>query len=364
MSSRPKICLIYTGGTIGMRRRPTGQGGYVLCPPDDAENFLRHLQVEAEVAALAEVDFVELMNKDSSNIVPEDWTRMAVAVYERLDCGYAGFVIVHGTDTLHFSASALAFAFGKNLNHPIVFTGAQTTAEVVYGDARVNLLRAVKVACEDLAEVVVVFGDAIFRGCRVQKKDERRFDAFVSPAEPPLGYVTEYILLNKTARKKDAQRPPVQFEPHFSDGILQIGITPGLRPAMLGALLQHQDCRGVMLQGFGAGNIPDEGVYAWQEFIVLATALQKPVLLVSPFAANATLHSRYAPGLAAIEAGAIAIGNMTHAAAAVKFSWALYQVHRLIEQGRLKSAQMIGHVRAMMQTIHVGEMDETPLGIR
>jgi|GEM_PF-3127294 len=77
---------------------------------------------------------------------------MAQAIYERLDQGYRGFVIAHGTDTMDFSASALAFAFGDRLNLPIVFTGAQTTPEVVHGgdDARVNLLRAVKIACEDL----------------------------------------------------------------------------------------------------------------------------------------------------------------------------------------------------------------------
>lgn len=357
MPFRPKICMIYTGGTIGMRRRPTGQGGYVLCPPDDAENFLRRLKVEEEVNAMAEVDFVELMNKDSSNIVPEDWTRMAVAVYERLERGYAGFVIVHGTDTLHFSASALAFAFGKNLNHPIVFTGAQTTAEVVYGDARVNLLRAVKVACEDLAEVVVVFGDAIFRGCRAQKKDERRFDAFESPAEAPIGYITEAIVLDREViRRRLASPQPVEFQPNFADGIVQFSLIPGFKPAVLLPVLESPDCRGVVLQSFGAGNVPDEGDYSFESFIRRATELHKPVIIVSQFSANSTLDSRYATGVAALQAGAIPTGNMTNAAATVKFRWLLHQVDQRIAGGELAETERISALRQGMATVYVGEM--------
>jgi len=195
MKSLPKICLIYTGGTIGMIREELPDGSSVLRPPENPKEFLHDLKAEEEVRQIAEIEFVQLMSKDSTNIVPSDWTAMAQAIYERRNKGYTGFVVAHGTDTMHFSSSALAFAFGKHLNFPIVFTGAQTTPKVAHGDARVNLLRALKVACEDIAEVVVSFGEYIFRGCRVQKKDEKRFDAFDSPAEFPLGYITEDIVL-------------------------------------------------------------------------------------------------------------------------------------------------------------------------
>jgi L-asparaginase/Glu-tRNA(Gln) amidotransferase subunit D len=110
------------------------------------------------------------MNKDSTNMNPGDWEDIAEAVYRRRNAGYRGFVIAHGTDTMHFSASAVAFALGKNLNFPVVFTGAQTAPDIPHGDARVSLLRAFKVALTDLAEVVICFGDFVFRGCRAQKK--------------------------------------------------------------------------------------------------------------------------------------------------------------------------------------------------
>lgn len=194
MPKKPRICLIYTGGTIGMIGTKDG-----LRPPEDASDFLK---IAPELEELVKIEFVPLLNKDSTNMNPSDWEKMARAVYERKDDGYNGFVIAHGTDTMHFSASALAFALGRNLNFPVVFTGAQTTPRVLHGDARINLVRACKVALESLAEVVVSFGDFVFRGCRAQKKDEKKFDAFESPAFPPLAYITETIDIPPIVRKK------------------------------------------------------------------------------------------------------------------------------------------------------------------
>lgn len=139
----------------------------VLRPPENPDDFQK---VAPELEDLAEYDYVPLLNKDSTNIIPEDWTRIANAIYERRTNGYYGFVIAHGTDTMHFSASAVALALGKNINFPVVFTGAQTAPDIYHGDARVNLLRSFKVAVENIAEVVICFGDFVFRGCRAQKR--------------------------------------------------------------------------------------------------------------------------------------------------------------------------------------------------
>lgn len=352
---KPRICLIYTGGTIGMARTETSGGGYILQPPKNPEEFLKSLNAETEIDKIATLEFVSLMNKDSTNMVPADWKLMAEAVYTRRNHGFDGFVIAHGTDTMHFSASALAFAFGRNLNFPIVFTGAQTTPDVAHGDARVNLLRAMRVACEDLAEVVVAFGDYVFRGCRVQKKDEKRFDAFESPAEFPLGYITEEIVLNPDCDKK-IDRPPIEFRPDFSDGVVQISLIPGLKPKLLLPILNNRECRGVVLQSFGAGNVPNEGEYSFEYFIRQATEKGIPVVIASQFPANSTLHSHYAPGVAAVEAGAIPTGNMTNAAATVKFRWVLSQVDGSIERGELAVAEKLRKVREMMETVYVHEM--------
>ncbi|MBI4707183.1 MAG: asparaginase [Candidatus Omnitrophica bacterium] len=220
MSEKPRICLIYTGGTIGMVETSDG-----LRPPEKPSDFLK---IAPELEEFVEIDFVPLLNKDSTNMNPSDWEKMARAVHERRNDRYEGFVIAHGTDTMHFSASALAFALGRNLNFPVVFTGAQTIPKVLHGDARINLVRACRVALESLAEVVISFGDFVFRGCRAQKKDERKFDAFESPAFPPLAYITETIDLQRPIprEKKDDGRKEIEFRPHFEKGILQVALIP------------------------------------------------------------------------------------------------------------------------------------------
>lgn len=360
---KPKICLIYTGGTIGMIREQRGEE-YILRPPEDPSEFLRYLRAEEEVREIADLDFVDLLNKDSANIVPADWTRMAQAVYERLDQGYQGFVIAHGTDTMHFSASALAFAFGDRLNLPIVFTGAQAIPEVIHGDARTNLLRAVKVACEDLAEVVVAFGDYVFRGCRAQKKDARRFDAFESPDGFPIGYITEEILLaSGQIRTRRDRSEPLEFRPWFSDGVIQFSLIPGLEPEVLRPILRSEHCKGIVLQSFGAGNVPNQGHHSFKDFIREARDLNKPVLITSQLPGASTLASHYIPGREALEAGAIPTGDMTNAAMIAKFRWVLHQVQEAIADGSLAPADKLARVREMMGTIYVNEMTSTEMPV-
>lgn len=364
--SKKKICIFYTGGTIGMERRRTGSGGYVLEPPTSGKDFLRSVKADEDVDRIADITFVPLMNKDSTNVVPEDWTKMALAVQRKMDDDFDGFVIAHGTDTMHFTASALAFAFGPSLKKPIVLTGAQATPDISHGDARVNLLRAVEVACKDLREVVVVFGDFVWRGCRVQKKDEKRFDAFETPAEFPLGYITEEIILSGFVRNSTSKigDHDFGFAPSFANGLVQISLIPGLKPNLLFPVLESHDCEGVILQSFGAGNVPNEGVYSFNEFIRHAVRAEKPVVIASQFPANSTLASYYKPGLDAIEAGAIPTGNMTNAAATAKFRWAMalandVEVEILDKKNKkIQKNAKVERVRELMHRNYVGEVTE------
>jgi len=321
----------------------------------DLEDFLR---VAPEMQHIVDFDFVPLINKDSTNMNPSDWTKLAKAVYDRRDAGYNGFVIAHGTDTMHFSAAALSFAFGQNLKFPVVMTGAQTIPEIYHGDARVNLLRACKVATSDIAEVVISFGEYVFRGCRAQKKDGR-FDAFESPAFPPLAYITGDIVSQPLAvmRKDRTNKPDMDLRAEFEKGILQVSLIPGFEPELIEPTLISEKCKGIILQSFGAGNVPHEGQYSFERFIHKAKELNKPVIITSQLPANATLHTAYEPGKAAIKAGAIPTGNMTSSCAVVKFRWALAQINNDICAGRLTESKRIGAVNYMMQEVYVGEMD-------
>lgn len=350
--TRPRVCLIYTGGTIGMVRE-----NKIDRPPENPDDFLA---LAPELQEFVDVDFVILLNKDSTNMNPYDWELMARAVYDRRNEGYSGFVIAHGTDTMHFSSSAVSFALGQNLAFPVVFTGAQAIPEIAHGDARVNLIRACKVALTDLAEVAICFGDYVFRGCRVQKKDEKRFDAFESPGFFPIGYITEEIELLPTAKiRTDRDKgQDINYQGVFETGILEVALIPGLPPALIQDAVASEECKGLMLQSFGAGNVPDEDPYSFEEVIrYTVQEMKKPVLIVSQFPAHATLGSSYKPGVAALKAGAIPTGNMTNAAAVAKFGWLLAQVNREIAEGNLGEHRRIAEIKTRMSINYVGEMD-------
>lgn len=326
-----------------------------LVPPRVPTDFLA---MAPELEDIAEIEVAVLMNKDSTNIVPEDWTTIAEAIYARRHDGYSGFIVAHGTDTMHFSASAVSLALGPNLPFPVVFTGAQTIPQVAHGDARVNLLRAARVAVEDIAEVIITFGENVFRGCRAQKKDERRFDAFESPAMFPLAYVTEDILVTPLAKRRPEEfdADQIKLKSAFASGVVQVSLIPGLEPAILERVVDDPRCQGLILQSFGAGNVPDVEGYSFEKLIGRAREVDKPVIVTSQFPANATLDSAYATSRAAIAAGAIPTGNMTASCAVAKFRWVLARIEQ--ELGRGANVKRVDRVGELMNEIYVGEMDE------
>ena len=326
-----------------------------LRPPNDPSDFLN---VAPELSDISTFDFVPLLNKDSTNMVPGDWSTIAEEIYKRRREEYSGFVIAHGTDTMHFTSSALAFALGPNLNFPVVLTGAQTTPDIQHGDARTNLLRAARVANEPIAEVVISFGDFVFRGSRTQKKDERRFDAFESPALYPIADITERIILHPAAKRiQNDQTSDINLIHDFADDILQVGLIPGLKPDLLLPILRKRRVKGIVLQSFGAGNVPSQGDYAFSSFIRDAISMNVPVVITSQFPANSTQETHYEPGLEALNAGAIATGNMTSAAATVKFRWVLSRVDKEIDEGTTRLDNYLSRIRELMDETYVLEMD-------
>jgi len=137
---------------------------------------------------------------------------------------------------------------------------------------------------------------------------------------------------------------------------VQFSLIPGLRPGLLLPVLEDTRCQGVVLQSFGAGNVPNEGGYSFKKFIERATELNKPVVIASQFPANSTLSSLYEPGVEAVNAGAIPTGNMTNAAATVKFRWVLHQVQNEMQNGNLPESGKIARISAMMNQSLVGEV--------
>ena len=286
--TKKKICLIYTGGTIGMVRHIQEDGNVELRPPEDRNAFKRNIP---EISELVDYDYVPVLNLDSSNLLPEDWVTIATAVHERMD-DYDGFVVIHGTDTMHFSASAVAFALGPNLNKPVVFTGAQTDMSIIHGDARINLIRAVRVAMEPIAEVVICFANHVFRACRTQKRSERLFDAFESPALYPIADITEEILIHPITSRVKQKPQPIDFQPTFRVRVLQISLAPGIMPEWLYPMIEARVVDAFVLLSYGAGNVPsrdDKPEYSFQKLIGLAAEKYIPVVIASQFPANSTM---------------------------------------------------------------------------
>jgi len=369
--NRPSICILNTGGTVGMVRRD----GNVVAPQDDREFLANYKELEE----LAEIKFEQPFVRDSINVYPEQWTQIAEAIYRNRDKGYTGFVVAHGTDTMAFSASAVAFALGQNLSFPVVFTGAQTTPDVLHGDSHANLLRACVVAAEGeaLPEVVICFGSKILRALRAQKRDERRFEGFESPAFPPLGEITEDIILDRDRIRKLAllrsdlirERPAepeqhIELRAHFARGLLMIQLTPGLEPDFYLPLLDQADsstgrprCSGIIIQTLGAGNVANVAPYSFTALLRKAAQAEIPVLITSPYPWSSDLAKGFAPAAEPQQLGAIVAGEMTAAAAAAKFRWAIAAVEKRIEEGQLAATLRIAELREIMARNYLGEKD-------
>ncbi len=358
----PRVCVLTTGGTIGMVQDASGK---IRAPSSHDELD----EAYAAVGRIADVQYVQALEnlRDSANVVPEHWSMVAERVAEWVSADdVAGVVVTHGTDTLAYTASAVAYALGEHLTKPVVFTGSQATVNVPHGDAIANLLRACKVAAEAgprLPEVVVCFGDKVLRSCRAQKKDDRRFDAFESPLWPPLAVITEEIEYSDGAiRRSRASRPPLDLRARFDSRILTLAQVPGLHPRLLEPVLDTERAedgvRAVLIQSLGAGNLPTERGYSLVSFIEKAVARDIPVILASPYPVLTSNPEKYAPAEAAIQAGALPVFNITLPALVTKLAWVLGGMPPELDHADPRSRRRAAWVHERMRTNYVGETDD------
>jgi len=359
----PKVHVLTTGGTIGMVEDSAGK---VRAPRGNELN-----EAYREVGRIADVEFLALLDepRDSADIVPDDWRRIALAVAERItERDVAGVVVTHGTDTLAYTASAVAYALGKNLTKPVVFTGAQATVNVPHGDALPNLLRACKVAADAgdrLPEVVVCFGDTVLRACQAQKRNDWRFSAFESPLGSPLAIVTEEIQYNHDGiRRHDTPPPPLDVQATFDTRVLTIAQVPGLPPELLDPVLDtgaaEGGLRGIIIQSQGAGNLPTRKGYSLLSFIQRAVEKDIPVLLCSLYPVLSTNPRRYAPAEEAMRAGAVDVFNITLPAVVTKLAWILGQMPDDYQHGTPGQSLRRTWVEERIRTNYVGEILSAP----
>lgn len=320
MNKRRKVAILGFGGTIAMAR---DRG--VLKPAKSEK------KIAAFVASLgeeADVSFLQLENRDSTNLNPNHWTKLAYNIFEIHDQVDA-IIVTHGTDTMAYTAGGVSLALGRGLKIPIVFTGSQLPLIDIGTDARFNLENSMKTvlrACDKgIAEVMIVFSDRVLRGSRAIKTSEARFAAFDSPAFPPLARIDATGVHFIPEARKVNRSVKLNIKPHFHRDILAIELVPGLKPGILWEVLKSGTCQGLLLKSLGAGNVPSEDdEYSLLPLIREAIGTFKiPVLVSTKFVGGQTRMNIYESGQLALKAGAIPTGDLTDVMAQVKFMWAL-----------------------------------------
>lgn len=257
MQSKPTILLIYTGGTIGMVKDfETG----VL----KAFNFKKLLQRIPELKQLdCNIETVSFETPiDSSNMDTAQWAQMAKMIEDNYD-DFDGFVILHGSDTMSYSASALSFML-EGLNKPVVFTGSQLPIGDLRTDAKENLITAIQIASlrhnnhPGVREVSLYFEYKLYRGNRTTKISAEHFNAFTSPNYPPLAESGVHLKINKELLLKADGNKDLTVHYKLDDNVVIIKIFPGINEKVLTSILNTPELKGVVLETYGSGNAPTE----------------------------------------------------------------------------------------------------------
>lgn len=313
-----RVLIIQTGGTILMQA-DIRKSGEVTADADLAKGYL--LDEVPELKQIANIDVVGPFYEDSSNISPDHWCRLASCIASHYH-DYDGFVILHGTDTMAYTASALSFAL-RPLTKSVILTGSQVPLTTLRSDAHRNLINAVEIATMEIPEVSICFDDRLFRGNRSSKMSIGDFDAFASPNHPPLAEIGLQIRFSDDVRAKG---PTFHNTARFDNNVYILKLFPGLKPTFLDHI-PKSGVRGILIEGFGSGNFTNNGDYNLIPFfekcleanIILAVCSQAPF--------DAIDLSKYESGRMAREIGILSAGSMTVEASITKLMYLLAHNH-------------------------------------
>jgi L-asparaginase len=337
----PRIYIANTGGTIGMEKR--AEGYYAPAPGYLARQMAEMPELHAEgMPAYTLHEYEQLL--DSANMTPRHWVQIAEDIQAHADA-YDGFVILHGTDTMAYSASALPFML-HGLDKPVILTGSQVPLCEIRNDARLNLITALSIAgTHRIPEVCLYFGGRLLRGCRAVKVHATGFQAFESPNFPPLGTAGVAIDINwKLVLPPDPR--PAESAPSYQtmdDHVVgALRIFPGISPAWVEKLLEPP-LKGLVLEAYGVGNGPANN----PDFLsALRRAADRGVVIVD---CSQCLYSRvdlgdYATGSALAEAGVISGADMTAEAALAKLYYLFSVGHVPAEVRTLMGQSLRGEI--------------------
>jgi L-asparaginase len=332
-----RILLLYTGGTIGMDDTSEGLAPAPGLLPRQIER-LSDARFEVEV-----LEYEQLI--DSSAITPAHWNRIIGDIARRRD-DFDAFVVVHGTDTMAYTASVLAF-FLQGLAKPVVLTGSQLPLVRARSDGWNNLADAFEAACQPgLQEVVIVFDRVMLRGCRARKVDAAGFHGFDSPNCPVLAEFGIVPHWHPEYWHPEYWRPVSRpFAARTLDERARVAaffLTPGAGAALIGQVLREGRLSGAVLMSYGNGNAPDDTEL--QEGIRAMNAREGLVLNITQALAGAVEPGAYAASQPLLRAGALPGGDCTPEAALAKLYWLLSAPGTQAERSALLAQDVVGEM--------------------
>lgn len=333
-----KVLIIYTGGTIGMKRT---ENGYTPSP-----GFLA--EAVSSIPDMSRADFpewelVELSPLlDSSDMALADWNKIASVIYESYD-KYCGFVVLHGTDTMAYTASALSFML-EGLDKPVVLTGSQIPLSELRSDGRDNLITSVLVAADGVArEVSLCFSGKLLRGNRSMKMSADGLVAFESPNYPHLAEIGITIKYNMPALREPSGSG-LTFRPYREVPIGVLKVFPGIQFGLFEQIMTEK-LSGIVLETFGAGNIPG-GADKLLPIIKKAFASGSVIVVCSQCPAGTVTLGAYESSSSLKSAGAVSGRDMTTEAAVAK-------LYHLFSLGISKN-----EIKRLMECDVAGELTE------
>lgn len=302
-ANKSELLMIYTGGTIGMKEDPADQ----TLKPFDFSQIIEEVPELGKFAANIDAyTFDPLI--DSSNVTPDLWQKLAKLIEERYEA-YDGFIILHGTDTMAFSASALSFML-SGLSKPVIFTGSQLPIGKPRTDGKENLISAVEIAstvdADGMAmvpEVAIFFDSMLLRGNRSTKVNAEHFNAFASPNCLPLAEAGISIKYNTALIRHPKQGQPLRINTRLDTRVSILKIHPGITPQVVRNILLGPETRAVILETYGSGNALTAPWF--MDIIHESSAMGKILLNVTQCLQGSVNMSLYATGKSLRDAGVL-----------------------------------------------------------